>query len=332
MGIRIGVHARRICCAFVTAVLVCAMMPRLARADASRVVTIGADLSAEQRANVLSFFGLSEADLKNLTVINVTNQDERSHLSSSIDLGVIGNRTYSCSYIQPTMSGGIYVQTANLNYVTNYMLYNALQTAGVKNCNLVVTAPFPVSGTGALTGVFMAYEAQGQQLDDAKEKVATEELVTTAELGESYGEGVAEVISEVKDEVISAPEAQSDDQIMEIVRRVAASKGVNLSDEDINRIRELVARLQELGYDKDTFDSTLSDFESKLQEVTQKAQDSGGGVMDAIGGFFQSIIDWFSGLFGGGQVPSDEEISQSAEEFFQHFNTDVFEWDSEQNR
>lgn len=322
---------RRCVAALVAVALVGATLPSPALADASRVVTIGADLTAEQRANVLNFFGLTENDLKNLTVINVTNADERSHLSSSIDLGVIGNKTYSCSYIEPTMSGGIYVKTANLNYVTNYMLYNALQTAGVRNCNLVVTAPFAVSGTGALTGVFMAYEAQGQKLDDAKEQAATEELVATAELTQTYGDEVAEVISEVKDEVISEDAQLDDNQIMDIVRRVAAERGINLSDEDVARIEQFVKQLQELGYDKDTFGSTLSDFEGKLQEVTAKAQEQGGGVLEAIGGFFQSIIDWFQGLFGG-ETPTDEEVSQGAEEFFENFNTDVFQWDSSEQQ
>lgn len=322
---------RRMAASFVAVALVLASLPRPALADASRVVTIGADLTAEQRANVLSFFGLSEADLQNLTVVNVTNADERSHLSSSIDLGVIGNKTYSCSYIEPTRSGGIYVQTANLNYVTSYMLYNALQTAGVRNCNLVVTAPFPVSGTGALTGVFMAYESQGQNLDDAKERAATEELVATAELTETYGEDVAEVISEVKDEVISDSAQLDNNQIMDIVRSVAASRGIELSDEDATRIMEFVRQLQDLGYDQDTFGSTLADFEGKLNEVTAAAQEQGGGVLEAIGGFFQSIIDWFQGLFGGG-TPTDEEISQGAEEFFQNFNTDVFQFDDPQQQ
>ena len=325
-------YVSRLVALVATAALVVALLPVRALADASRVVTIGADLSPEQRANVLNFFGLAENDLKNLTVITVTNQDERAHLSSSIDLGVIGNKTYSCSYIQPTMSGGIYVQTANLNYVTNYMLYNALQTAGVKNCNLVVTAPFPVSGTGALTGVFMAYEAAGQNLDDAKEQAATEELVATAELSEQYGDGMAEVISEVKDEVISEDVDLDDNQIMDIVRRVAESRGITLSDEDVNRVMQMVKRLQELGYDKDTFGSTLADFENKLQEVTQQAQAQGGDVFQAIGGFFQSIIDWFANLFTGGNTPTDEEVSKSAEEFFENFNTDVFEWDNTQRK
>lgn len=307
--------------------LVFAMLPTSAFADSSRVVTLGADLSAEQRTTVLNFFGLSEADLANLTVVNVTNADERAHLSDSIDLGVIGNKTYSCSYIQPTNSGGIYVQTANLNYVTNYMLYNALQTAGVKNCNLVVTAPFEVSGTGALTGVFMAYEAQGQNLDDAKENVATEELVTTAELGETYGDDIAQVISNVKDEVVSNTSELTDDQLRDIVRSAAQTQGIALSDADLDKIVNLLRQLQQLDYDTDAFSTTLADFESRLQEVTQQAQEAG-GVLDAIGGFFQGIVDWFVGLFNGGQTPSAGDVSQSAQEFFNNFNTDVFQWDN----
>lgn len=307
--------------------LVLAMVPTRAYADSSRVVTIGADLTAEQRATVLEFFGLTEDDLKNLTVVTVTNADERAHLASSIDLGVIGNKTYSCSYIQPTNSGGIYVQTANLTYVTNYMLYNALQTAGVKNCNLVVTAPFPVSGTGALTGVFMAYEASGQQLDDAKEEAATQELVTTAELSETYGEGVAEVISDVKEEVISNKQEMSDDQIREVVKSEAQSRGINLTDEDIDKIMQLVAHLKELGYDLDAFSTTLAEFESKLKAVTSQAQEAG-GILEAIGNFFKGIADWFMGLFNGGKAPSVDEVSQTAQDFFNSFNTDVFKWDN----
>jgi uncharacterized protein YpuA (DUF1002 family) len=325
---RIKSLATRMVALVVAIGMVCALLPATALADSGRIVTLGANLNDQERATVLSFFGLTEADLQNLTVVTVTNEDERARLASSVDLAVIGDKTYSCSYIQPTTSGGIYVQTANLTYVTNYMLYNALQTAGVKNCNLVVTAPYPVSGTGALTGVFMAYESQGQQLDDAKEEAATQELVTTAELTKTYGDGVAEVISDVKDQVISGGQTLSDDQVRQIIKGVAATQGLNLSDADLDRVMQLISRLQQLDYDTNAFETTLADFESKLQEVTQKAQEAG-GVLDAIGQFFQGIIDWFKGLFGG-NTPSVEDVSQSAQDFFNSFNTDVFQWDNAQ--
>ena len=325
---RIRSLATRMVALVVALGMVWCLVPAPALADSGRIVTLGANLNNQERATVLDFFGLTEADLQNLTVVTVTNQDERARLASSVDLSIIGDKTYSCSYIQPTTSGGIYVQTANLTYVTNYMLYNALQTAGVKNCNLVVTAPYPVSGTGALTGVFMAYESQGTQLDDDKEKVATEELVTTAQLTETYGDGVAEVISNVKDQVISSEQSLSDEQIRQVVKEVASTQGLNLSDADLDRLMQLISRLQQLGYDVSAFDVTLADFESKLQEVTQKAQEAG-GVLDALKNFFQGIIDWFKGLFGD-NTPSMDDVSQSAQDFFNGFNTDVFQWDNAQ--
>lgn len=48
--------------------------------------------------------------------------------------------------------------------------------------------PMEVSGTGALTGIQMAYEkASGQKLDETKTKLANEEIVTTGELADKVG-------------------------------------------------------------------------------------------------------------------------------------------------
>ncbi|MDO4806641.1 MAG: hypothetical protein Q4A07_05270 [Coriobacteriales bacterium] len=47
-----------------------------------------------------------------------------------------------------------------------------------------------------------------------------------------------------------------------------------------------------------------------------------------IGGSFQGIIDWFARLFNAVNTPTVEEVSQSAQGFFDDFNTDVFQWDN----
>ncbi len=324
---RLSTIAKRMASIVVAMVMALSLVPSQAFADGGRIVTLGANLSADQRQTVLKFFGLTEADLSNLTVITVNNQDERAHFSSSIDSSIIGTETYSCSYIQPTNSGGILVKSANLTYVTENMLYNALQTAGVKNCNLVVTAPFPVSGTGALTGVFMAYEAKGQNLDDAKEQAASEELVTTAQLTETYGGEVAEVLSDVKSQVVTKTDNMTDDQIRDSIRSAAQNKGISLSDEDINTILELIKKLRGLNYDPDTFAATLSDFEQKIKDLGNQAQQAG-GIFESIGNFFKSIGDWFMNLFGGGKTPTRDEVEKSAQDFFNNFDTNVINWDS----
>lgn len=300
--------------------------PSVAFADASRMVTLGVDLSAEQRATVLKFFNLTEDDLKDMEVINVNNQDERRYLEGTLSDDIIGWKTYSCSYIEPKTSGGLRVETANLTYVTKNTLYNALQTAGVENCSLVVTAPFPVSGTGALTGVFMAYEQCGVKLDDEKKDVATEELVKTAALEETYGEGVAEVISDVKDEVVSGNKELSDEDIRELIKTAAKLKGIDLTDKDIDTILGLVQKVQGLDYDLNAFSNTLDDFKKAINDATANA-DEAKGFFEAIADWFQGVIDWFKGLFGMEVENKDEAAPAEQDSLIGDLNTDVFSLD-----
>ena len=65
----------------------------LARAEAQMVVTLGADLSEEQKQEMFRYFGVTEDQV---TVIMITNQDEREQLGNLIPLEVIGSHTYSC--------------------------------------------------------------------------------------------------------------------------------------------------------------------------------------------------------------------------------------------
>lgn len=321
---------------FVASVVAAAMaftlaLPGVAFADSSRMVTLGVDLSPEQRATVLKFFNLTEDDLKDMEVINVNNQDERRYLEGTLSDDIIGWKTYSCSYIEPKTSGGLRVETANLTYVTKNTLYNALQTAGVENCSLVVTAPFPVSGTGALTGVFMAYEQRGVKLDEEKKDAATTELVQTAQLEGKYGEPVAEVISDVKNQVVSDKGELTDDQIRELIKDAAKLKGIDVTDADIDTILSIVEKVKGLDYDLDAFSNTLDDFKKALDDATSKGEEAT-GILEAIGNFFQGIIDWFVGLFNGGQQPADDkkadEQKNEGDSLIGDLNTDVFSLDS----
>ena len=289
--------------------LAIALAPSAAYADSSStIVTLGADLTDEQRETVLEFFGLTEDDLDSMEVIEVTNTDEREYLEGTLDDSIIGYKTLSCSYVQITDSGGINVQTANLTYVTSDIIYNALQTAGIENCNVVVTAPYDVSGTGALTGIFMAFEADGTELDEDKKEAATEELVATAELEDTYGEEAAEIIGDVKNEVVSATEDMSDEEISELVDETASEYGITLSEEDLATITELIASIQQLDYDTNAFSDTLSGL-----------SENASGIWATIKSFFSSIVEFFTNLFSSGSDGSDSILDD--------LNTDVYELD-----
>ena len=152
------------------AAITCTGIPMVAQADSSKVVTLGANLSEEQKTSMYDYFGTSADKVE---TIEVTNADERKYMEGIASEAQIGTRTYSCSYVEPTTSGGIQVKVANLTFVTSSMIASTLTTSGVENCNVVAASPIEVSGTGALTGIMMAYEtASGATLEGNRHRRA----------------------------------------------------------------------------------------------------------------------------------------------------------------
>ena len=240
-----------------------------AMADAMKVVTLGADLSEDQKNTMLRYF---KVDSSQVQIIYVTNQDERDHLSSYVPLEQIGTRTVSCAYVKPTTSGGIKVRTANLNWVTCNMIASSLSTSGVTNCEVVAACPFEVSGTGALTGIQMAYEtASGKKLDETKKELATEEMVVTGNLADSVGQNDATtVINQAKMEVI-ADNVQNADDIYNIVVNISNNNNVSLTDDELNTIVSLLTQIAQQNYDYSEMQETL---ERVNDNVTGQADES----------------------------------------------------------
>ena len=153
-------------------------------------VSLGADLSSGERATVLSLLGLTEDDLKSCTVIKVTNQEEHQYLDSYLSSSVIGTRAISSvKVVNKDKGNGINVTTRNISYCTDTMYQNALATAGVEDADVIVAGPFNVSGTAGLVGAIKAYEEMtGKDTAEESVEAATQELVTTSDLGESLGD------------------------------------------------------------------------------------------------------------------------------------------------
>ena len=192
-----------------------------ARADSRVVATIGADLTAEQQTAILQYFGVYGNPAVQIMYIN--NQNERDLLGSWVPIEQIGTHTISCALVKPTTSGGIQVRTANLNYITSNMIASHLATAGITNCEVVAAAPFEVSGTGALTGILMAYErSTSTALDQNKSNVAVQELVTTTDLANKVGQQEAQqIVNDIKLQIIEGNlEATDVEQVNQIVNDV----------------------------------------------------------------------------------------------------------------
>lgn len=233
-----------------------------AMADGMRVVTLGADLTDAQKQTMMKYFKVNSDEVQ---VLTITNKDERKHLSSYVPLEQIGTRTVSCAYVKPTQSGGIKVRTANLNWVSGNMIATTLSTSGVKNCEVVAACPFEVSGTGALTGIQMAYEAaSGEKLDETKKELATEEIVVTGNLADQVGKNDATtVMNQAKMEIIQNG-VQNADEIYNIVFNIAQQNNITIDSEQMDKIVDLLEQIAQQNYDYSDMQETLEHVEENV--------------------------------------------------------------------
>ena len=177
--------------------------------------------------------------------------------------------------MKPTQSGGIKVRTANLNWVTGNMIATTLSTSGVKNCEVVAACPMEVSGTGALTGIQMAYEkASGEKLDETKTKLANQEIVTTGELADKVGKNEATtVVNQSKMDVIQNG-VQNADEIQNIVINVAEQNNISVSQDDIDRIVSLLKQISQQDYNYDDVKETLEQVDANTTGQTSSSDDT----------------------------------------------------------
>ena len=283
-------------------------LPMTAMADGHKVVALGADLSPEQINTVLRYFGVQN---RSIETIYVTNTDERNHLGSYIPIEQIGSRTISCAYVNPTTSGGIQVKTANMNYVTSRMIASTLSTAGVVNCEVLAAAPFEVSGTGALTGVMMAYEsAVGTNLNAEKKDIATQELITTEAVAEKVGQEVAtQIINDIKIQIVEGQVTEPEVVSNIVNEAVSEAAGQDVTDEQIRMLEELAQRIADQEYAYEDMKETLSRIDAGVDQIAAAVDD---------------ISDQISDNTDTAPQSDQEDLEEKADSIFNNTDDDAF--------
>lgn len=271
-----------------------------------KYISFGADLSAKERKAVLAGFGITEDDVKEYKTVTVTNAEEHQYLGDYISASVIGKRALSSVMIVKTEEDtGIEVETKNINYCTSSMYCNALLTAGIKDAKVTVVGPFSISGTSALVGAMKAYAAMtGDDISEETMDVATDELVTTAELGDSLNdkEKAAELIAAVKQKVFEEDLASETD-IRDAIESSSNALGLDLSDEDVENITDMMQKISKVDIDVDSITSQAKDIYDKLKDSgVDLSEVDTDGLFDKVGdffaGIFEAIVNFFKGLFG----------------------------------
>lgn len=277
------------------------------------ILSFGSSLNQREEAALRDYFGVSDE----MEAIYVDNETAIKQLGLAPDaLDDYKGGWYSSAYVKLTDQGGINVSSKNVSLVTNEMFANALITSGILNCEVIVSAPFVVTGESALAGILAgAEEIMGESLSEENKIVAKEEIDTTLEIADeilnnpdneinssSDSSTVASgIINDIKQQVIK--DSPNSTQIEQIIVNVTNNYGVDLSEESTERIANLMEDVNKLDIDykdiKETMKNIGDSISESLKEAGVKLKES--GVLEKIGNWFVDLVrgigEWIKGLF-----------------------------------
>lgn len=213
------------------------------------------------------------------------------------------------------------VTPQNIQLVRPETYRNAAITAGISNATITVASQNPVTGEGALGGIYAIMDAKGV-LDQRSAELAQEEIgiINQAQQQDQIDPTVMNaVMSDVKGEVV---QAVSNGDIVngdQIINNVVNNYGIQLTPELINSLvafansfsetdvasdKETVTQLSDLSNDLftqgagmlDGVSARINDIASN-PEFQQQAKGILSRIWDAIVNFFRAIGNMFGSFF-----------------------------------
>lgn len=258
-------------------------------------LSLGANLSEEQRSTVLGLMGINPAELADYDVIYTTIDEEYRYLGDYLPSEIIGTGSLSSVLVVKRDPGnGINITTKNISYCTIGMYKNALITAGLTDADIIVAAPFPISGTAALVGAMKAYSVMtGEEVSEESMDAALNELVLTGDLAESVGDSqqVEEFIAYLKQQIVEN-HLETEEEIRAAIDEACEKLDIVLSESEIQQVIILLQKIGSLDLDIDSLMNQAKDLYDRISEYTADS-----GFWDKIVAFFNAIIDFFKNLF-----------------------------------
>lgn len=262
------------------------------------IVVYGSNLSDAEKNTVKA--ALQIDDEQEVDEITVSGQDLAKYISN----GNPSARMYSSAKITREEEGkGLTISIVtpeNITEVTSEMYANAMLTAGIEDASVEVAAPKPVTGHSALVGIYKAYEVKtGETLDTERTDVANEELSVATELAKSADvtdEQVSQLLTEIKKQIAELDPATRED-VEKIVEEQLSKLQIELSEEDRQKLVDLMDRIRKLDIDFSKWSDQLSDLSKTIEEkFGDLFQDE--GFWEKVKNFFNNLIDtiktWFT--------------------------------------
>jgi uncharacterized protein YpuA (DUF1002 family) len=259
-----------------------------AGAVAESVLIYGEKLSDSQRQEVRDTLGIEDG--VQIEEYDVTGEDYARYIDGSPSANM-----YSSARINFNNGGeGLVVNILtpeNITQVTSEMYENALLTAGAEDVTVDVVSPVAVTGHSALTGIYKAYDVEGEELDKERMELANDELNVATDLAEREGvseESVTALLTEIK-QMIAEQNPVTREEVEEIVSEQLSRLEINLSEQDRQMLIDLFDRMRELDID---FSGLRDQLQGIAEGLAERADELG---LDQ--GFWQQVANFFADIF-----------------------------------
>ena len=267
------------------------------------------DAQIEETADIL---GIDSMD--NVASVAVTGEDLQTYLGTGS--GSTASMISSVLVQRENEGEGVTViieTPDDITQITEEQYINAAITAGVEDVTIMVASIRPVTGESALTGIYKAFDVNGEDLDQDRMEVAQEELETTNQIAQEnsddedfdtsrFDQAIVEIKQQLADLRDRQDELATREDIEQIINDALENNNLQnvISQEQIDRLLAFFERYQQTGaIDSAQVREQLEQFSNNLRDrfgdVWQQAEDS--GLIDQIGNFFRQVWEAIRGLF-----------------------------------
>lgn len=228
-------------------------------------VSLGASLTDQQVQETLKLLNIDKVASNDLIKIDGAKINQYLNLGTPNDVGV-----YSSAIIEPREPGyGVQVQIVTpqtINQVTAQTYQNAAITSGAKDVLIKIGSLKPVTGEGALAGVYAIYEANGNKLNIQNIKVAQKEVTLPTEIKEKSQLTDAQIneltanIKAIIAQRVKEKKEISDDEILQIINEqsdaITKKYNVEISDSVKKVIFNVMKEFAKIQIDSETIDDS----------------------------------------------------------------------------
>ncbi|MDO4680539.1 MAG: DUF1002 domain-containing protein [Aerococcus sp.] len=207
-------------------------------------------------------------------------------------------QVYSSTYITPVNNNGgvtVEIKTPNtITAITQLQYENAAITAGATNVDIKVASAVAVDGSGALAGVYKAFQKSGKTLNSEAVSVAQDELDTAAQItkdnkdkdgysDESLNAAIADIKEQIQDYKDNNGGSIDHNQIQVIINNVINNYDLNgiLSQDNLNQLNQLMQRFSKLELTNDQ-KQALNNLGDKIRETGKDIADKAKETWDNL--------------------------------------------------